>query len=42
MNNVANNFRVWTRNPFQVPELAAWLAIRATAATMFLLVSLHA
>jgi hypothetical protein len=42
MNNVANNFRVSMRNPFQVPELAAWLAILATAATMFLLVSLHA
>jgi hypothetical protein len=33
---------IFVRNPFQVPELAAWLAILATAATMFLLVSLHA
>src|SRR6266403_46687 len=42
MNNSAKGSLVSTRNPTQVAELAAWLAILATAATMFLLVSLHA
>ena len=42
MNNAAKWPLVSTRNPSQVAELAAWLAILATGATIFLLVSLHA
>jgi hypothetical protein len=42
MNNAAKGSLVSTRNPTQVAELAAWLAIVATGATIFLLVSLHA
>jgi len=42
MNNVAKGSLVSTRNPTQVAELAAWLAILATGATILLLVSLHA
>ena len=42
MNNVAKWSLVPIRNPSQVAELAAWLAILATAATISLLVSLHA
>ncbi len=42
MNNAAKGSLVSTRNPTQVAELAAWLAILATGATMSLLVSLHA
>jgi len=42
MNNAAKGSLVSTRNPTQVAELAAWLAILATGATLFLLVSLHA
>ena len=42
MNNVAKWSLVPIRNPSQVAELAAWLSILATAATISLLVSLHA
>jgi hypothetical protein len=42
MNNAAKGSLVSTRNPTQVAELAAWLAILANSATIFLLVSLHA
>jgi len=42
MNNTAKWPLESTRNPSQVAELAAWLAILATGATIFLLVSLHA
>jgi len=42
MNNSAKGSLVSTRNPTQVAELAAWLAILATGATISLLVSLHA
>jgi len=41
MNNAAKGSLVSTRNPTQVAELAPWLAILATGATIFLLVSLH-
>jgi hypothetical protein len=42
MNDVAKGSLVSTRNPTQVAESAAWLAILATGATIFLFVSLHA
>ena len=42
MKDAAKGSLVSTRNPTQVAELAAWLAILATGATLFLLVSLHA
>ena len=42
MNNVAKRSLVSMRNPSQVAESAAWLAILATGATIFLLASLHA
>jgi hypothetical protein len=41
MNDVANKPLMRTKTPFQVPELAGWLAILATGATLVLLVSLH-
>jgi hypothetical protein len=41
MNNVANRQLVSAKIPFQVAELAGWLAIFATGATLVLLVSLH-
>jgi len=40
--NAVNNSLAPMRNPTQVAESAAWLAILATGATIFLLVSLHA
>jgi len=42
MNNVTKRSLVSMRNPSQAAELAAWLAILATGATIFLLISLHA
>ena len=41
MNNVAKKSLLSMRNSSDVAELAAWLAILATGATIFLLVSLH-
>jgi hypothetical protein len=41
MNNAATRSLVSTRNPSQVAELASRLAILATSATLFLLVTLH-
>ena len=41
MNNTATESLVSMRSPSRVAELAAWLAILATGATLFLLVTLH-
>jgi hypothetical protein len=41
MNNVATRSLVSMRNPSQVTEWACWLAILATGATIFLLVTLY-
>lgn len=41
MNIAATRSDVSMRNPYQVAELAAWFAILATGATIFLLLTLH-
>jgi hypothetical protein len=41
MNDAATRSPVSMRNPSQVADLARWLAILATSATIFLLVALH-